>query len=132
MLNTYLYITWAAMYVICAACGILSVPLGLGIGLCVAFFVPPGILIGLAVKKRDRRALGLVQGISLGWLILTTVLVILNIFSVAMSELAGSILYYMLAVLCSPMVCGTYWTIAMFGWACLLVVCIQKRKQLKK
>ncbi len=125
MNNTILYILWAAMYVICGVLGVHPIPGWVGILACIGFFVPPAVLLW----RRDGKNLQLIRNLSLLWLGLTLILLILNILTVAMSAAAGDVLYYILVLVSSPMVCGGYWVIALFGWACLLMTSLKLLKK---
>ena len=128
MSSKILYTAWGGLYLLCGALGVFSVPDWVGILACVVFFVPPVILL---CRARDGKTVRIIRNLSILWLAVTVVLLILNILSVAMTELAGTVLYYMLVVLSAPMVCGQYWLIALFGWACLLVGSLQMCKKRK-
>jgi hypothetical protein len=54
-------------------------------------------------------------------LIVATVLIMLNFLSATMSKAWGDVLYVMLVVFAAPLVCGQYWVLTLFGWACLMV-----------
>ena len=125
-MNLYLYIVWGILYLICAALGVFSVPGWVGLVMCLVFFVPPTILLYRAPSRKTALT---VRNLSIAWLALTVLLLILNILSVSMSEQSGTVLYYMMVVLTAPMICGGNWLLAIFLWACLLVV---SRKILKK
>lgn len=129
MNNVILYALWGGLYLLCAALGLFAVPPAVGILFCLLFFVPPAILL---YQARDAKCVRLVRNLAVGWLAVTVVLLILNILSVMMTALTGTVLYYMLVVLTAPMVCGQYWLIALFCWACLLVVSLQRLKNMKK
>ena len=53
------------------------------------------------------------------------VLLIANFLSVLGSELLGNILYYVLVIVSTPMVCGQYWVISLFLWAYLMIACMK-------
>ena len=59
----------------------------------------------------------------------TLVLLVANFFSVLASEAVGNVLYAVLVVLSSPMVCSQYWVLSMFAWACLLMATFLKPKK---
>ena len=56
-------------------------------------------------------------------------MLVVNVLSVLRSQLLGNILYYMLVILSSPMVCSGYWALSLFLWACLLVYSLQQLKK---
>ena len=129
MNNKLLFLLWAALYSLCGALGFIAEP-GPAAGilmtmLSVVFFLPPLLLI----RSGKRTAVALVRNLSAIWLVLTVLLIIGNIASVNDSILVGNILYSLLIVISSPMICGRYWVIALFGWAYLL---FDSMNQLKK
>ncbi len=132
MTKTYLYILWAVLYAGCAALGIFNAPPWAGISGCIAFFIPPAVLLWRAAKGKDRKQLQLLRSLSLIWLGMTLVLLILNILSVAMTETAGTVLHYLLVVLPSPMFCGQQWIVTIFLWACVLMTTLQQLRKTKK
>ncbi len=130
MSNKQLYILWVVLALLCAALTLVSLPGWVGLAAGVAFFAPPAVLVHRASRAEDMKTLALIQKLALAWLTLTLVLLVLNILSVAMSAMLGTVLYYLLAVLTVPMVCCGSWVLAIFAWACLFVTCLQQlRKQ---
>ena len=125
-MTLYLSITWGVLYLICAALGVFSVQGWVGLLMCLLFFLPPAALL---YRKPSRRTVLTLRNLSIAWLGLTVFLLVLNILSVTMSEQAGTVLYYTMAVFTAPMLCGGNWLLAIFLWACLLVV---SQKILKK
>lgn len=124
-----LFTLWGVLYAVCAALGFAADP-GAAAGilmtiLSIAFFLPPLLLI----RSGKRPALELVRNLSAIWLVATVLLIIGNIASVNDSVLVGNILHCLLVVISSPMICGRYWVIALFGWAYLL---LDSMNQLKK
>ena len=132
MLNTYLYIIWIFFYMLCAALGVLGLPGWVGIVACLLFFLPPALLLHGAGKAGDRRSVARIRNISLAWLGLAVLMIILNIATVYMSETAGAVLYYAMAVLCAPLVCGEYWILSLFLFACLLMSSLRLLKEMKR
>ena len=127
-MNLYLYIAWGVLYLVCAALGVFPVQGWVGTLMCLVFFAPPAILL---YRAPNRKTVQQVRNLSIAWLALTVFLLILNILSVSMSEQAGTILYYMMVVLTAPMICGGNWLLAIFLWACLLVVSRNILKKMK-
>lgn len=127
-----LFALWGGLFVLCAALGFIPAPAGilkaLLVLLAVAFFVPPMLLIRRSREQHDRRTLTLIRNLAIASLVLTVVLIIANFLSIAASETLGSILYSMLIIVSSPMVCGRYWVLSLFLWACLLFAAGPKRK----
>ena len=128
---------WAAMFLLCAGLGFIPLPTG---GLkafmvitAVAFFIPPALLIRDAVNRKRpyRDMLLLIRNLSLFSLIATTVVLLLNFLSVTWPEFVGNGLHGLLVVISTPMICGQYWLISLFLWACLLMVCLKYLRKTK-
>jgi hypothetical protein len=141
-LNKYLLLAiWAGMFILCAVLGYLPAQEGankwLLIFFAVAFFVPPALLIYKSRQERDGKMLRLVRIISMVVLIATVVLLLVNLLSIALilvmpeetALILGDVLYYMLILVSTPMVCGQYWGIGLVGWAALLWSCILARQK---
>lgn len=129
-----LLVLWAAMFILCAALGFIPLPTsGLKvfmIAAAVTFFIPPALLIRWAVnrKRPHRDTLLLIRNLSLISLVATTVVLLLNFLSVGWPGFVGDGLYALLVVISTPMVCGQYWLVSLFLWACLLMVCLKYLK----
>lgn len=123
-----LYALWGGLYILCAALGFIPEPAGfvraLLTMLSLGFFVPPALLLYDARKTGDRYTPALVRNLSALSLLLTLVLLVVNVLSVMNSEAVGNILYGILVIVTSPMVCSGYWVLSMFCWACLLLTAI--------
>ena len=134
MSNTVLFALWGALYVLCAGMGFISNPgewLQFGmLLLSVAFFIPPMVLIHRSDKTGDRRTLQLVRNLSLAWLIAASVLLVGNFLSVLSSQWLGDLLYGLLIIVASPMVCSGYWALTIFLWAWLFWDCRSKLKKM--
>ncbi len=128
MSNTLLYIVWAVLYLGCAALGVFNAPDWAGILGCIGFFIPPALILWQAGQKKDKKNLRIIRNLAILWLSMTLLLLILNILSVGMSELAGNVLYYTMVVVSSPMVCGQKWIIAMFLWSYVLMASLKHLK----
>ena len=126
MKKSVLLALWAALFVLCALLGFFRQPEGalqpLLTVLSVLFFAPGAILLRQASRKPDRPTVLLVRNLSALSLLLTMVLLVLNMLSVTGSQWLGDMLYYVLVIVSSPMVCSGYWALSLFLWACLLVV----------
>ena len=132
MKKSVLYALWGGMFALCAGLGFIPEPEGFVKGLLtvlsVAFFIPPFLLIHQSAGK-DRKTLNLILNLSIASLVLTVVVLVLNLMTLTASETVGNILYYILVIVSSPMVCSQYWALGLFLWACLMIVCT---KELKK
>jgi len=128
----YLYTAWGVLFALCALMGLFREDLptlkGFGTFLSVVFFLPPAAVLYRALKQereQDRLLVRNLAALSLG---LTLVLLVLNFLSVLGSRYLGDLLYYLLAVVSAPMVCGGYWVLSLFGWACLLAAALRRGK----
>lgn len=125
------YIAWVAGFIICAALGFIREPQGALKGFLVALavihFVPPCVLLVRGDRQDHKRILWL----SFLWLGLTLLLLVFNIGSFAASEVVGETLYGILILVSSPMVCGQYWIISLFLWACLMTGALSKLRKRK-
>jgi hypothetical protein len=133
MSNTVLYALWGGLYALCAGLGFVTGP-GEGLQflmtvLSLALFVPPFLLNYRAAKAGNRRTLELVRNLSLGWLVVTSLLLVGNFLTVFASEWVGNLLYSLLIIACSPLVCSGSWALAIFCWACVF---FDARSKLKK
>ena len=120
-----LYTLWGAMFIICAALGFIPRTLDafavVSTCLSLGFFLPPALLLYQAGKQQNRDTLKLIRNLSLASLLLTLALLVLNLLSALQSEFLGNVLYGMLIILSTPMVCSGYWVLSLFLWACLLM-----------
>lgn len=128
-----LILLWYSAFIVCALLGFIPEPQGfwkfLFITLSLLFFVPGFCLLVWAQRREDVQTIRRIRNLSILWLCVTTVLILLNFASALMSELAGSILYGVLVVLSAPMVCGQYWVLSLFLWACLLFAALSMLKK---
>ena len=135
---------WVGMFILCAVLGYLPPQEGANKWLLVffalAFFVPPALLVYQSRKEKDGKMLRLVRTVALVVLIATVVLLIVNLMSIALmlvmpedtALVVGDVLYDLLILVSTPMVCGQYWGIGMVGWAALLWSSILVLQGLKK
>lgn len=125
MKKSYLFALWGGLFTLCAALGFIPEPSGvlklLMTLLSVAFFVPGALLLRLAHQQSDRNLALLVRNLAAASLALTAALIIANFLSALGSELLGNILYSILIIVSSPMVCSRYWALSLFLWACLMI-----------
>ena len=54
--------------------------------------------------------------------LLTLLALVLNVLSAMGTVTMGNVLFAVLIVVSSPMVCSGYWALSLFLWACLLIV----------
>ena len=128
-----IWILWAVLYVLCTVCAFFSVASGALSGLflllSLGFFVPPAFLIYMAVQNQWPKILRIIRNLSLLSLGLTLVTILLNFLSIQASEAWGMVLYWLLILVSTPMICSQVWVVGLFGWALLLFTCL---KYLKK
>jgi hypothetical protein len=125
MNTTAYYALWAGLFLLCAGLGFIPEPQGFGkfclVLLSIGFFIPPALLLRHAEKKNDTLNIRLVRNLAFTSLVLTLVLIIANFMSILAPEAVGNILYTLLAIVSAPMICGQYWVVSLFGWACLML-----------
>ena len=113
----------------CAGLGFIPEPTGflkvLLVMLSIGFFVPGFLLLNLASKTGDSHTLTLIRNLCALSLALTVVLLVANFLSVLGSEILGDILYYVLVIVSTPMVCSQYWVLSLFLWAYLMIASIK-------
>ena len=130
------WLSWLYMFILCAVLGFIPSPTGffkvLLALVAAGFFIPGFVLLVKADHRDDLKCIRTVRNIAIGALCLATVLIMLNFLSATMSALWGYAFYVMLVVLASPLVCGQYWVLALFGWACLMVYAISLLRRRKK
>ena len=131
--NKLYYIIWAALYVLCAGLSFIPEPAGALKGfmtaLSLGFFVPPAVILYRAVRAQRYQTVALIRYLSLGSLVLTFVLLLLNFLSFGASAAAGSMVYWLLILASVPMVCSGAWILSLFLWACLLMVSLKFRNK---
>ena len=130
MNKTSFYSVWAGIYILCAGLSFIPEPAGflkfLMIALSLAFFIPPACLLHRAKQEGDNFTVKLVRNLSLASLALTVLVLIVNLLTFMAPEAVGNFLYVLLVLVSVPMVCGQYWVLGLFCWACLLMVSLKK------
>lgn len=130
MKEKLLYAVWAALYILCVGLGFIQEPEGLGkavlVLIAIGFFVPGGILLYDGIRSQNRKAVKRIRIICLLSLGLTLGMLLLNLVSFAFPETWGEPLYELLLLVSAPMICGQYWVMSMFLWACLLFCSFKK------
>jgi hypothetical protein len=134
MKNTkLLWYLWAIAYVICTVCAFFPVASGPVTGLfllfSLGFFVPPAFLIYNAVQNKQPKTLRLIRNLSLISLGLTLAAILLNFVAFEASRAWGYVLYWILILVSTPMVCSQVWVVGLFGWAMLLFICLHYLKR---
>ncbi len=117
-----IWLWWLYLALFCCILGFIPEPDGLVKALTVlagvSFFIPGAILLVQGNRKNCRR----IFFISLASLVLTTLSIILNFASILMPRFWGTVLYIVMGILSTPMLCCRIWVISLFGWACFLVI----------
>lgn len=125
-----LFALWGGLYALCAGLGFIPAPAGvlkaLLAVLAVAFFVPPLMIV---YGKSNRHTLQLVRNLAAWWLVLTTALLVINFMSAAAPVHLGDLLYAVLVIVSSPMICGQYWVLSLFGWAFVMFAAMVQLKK---
>lgn len=124
MKNSHLFALWGVLYILCAGLGFIPEQTGfvkyLLAACAIIFFVPGFVLLYRGITAGDRKLTCLIRNLALVSLLLTTVLLIANIVSALWPVLLGNILFALLVLISAPMLCGQYWVLSLFLWACLL------------
>ena len=121
---------WGGLFILCAGLGFIpgfsqNVSAGAQAvltALSLLFFVPPAWLLYSAQKRKDVNTLKLVRRIAALSLGLTLLVLVMNVLSAVSSVTVGNVLFAVLIVVSSPMVCSGYWALSLFLWACLLLL----------
>ena len=139
-----LFAAWIGMYIMCAVLGFLPPQEGankwLLVVIALLFFVPPALLVYQGWKQKKDQQMKIVQRISLIVVIATVTMLVFNLLSVALiivmpeetALVLGDVLYDLLILVSTPMLCGQYWGIGLVGWVVLMWCCISLRQMLKK
>ena len=131
MKKTAIYIVWAVLYCLCVGLGFVENPTGAGkvglVALGVLFFAPPFYLVFWAKKEQSRKTLLALRLVSMGVLLLSMILLVLNFLSVYFSAHTGLVLYVLLVMFTPPMSCSQQWFLSLFLWACLWMLTRQKK-----
>ena len=128
-----IWMIWAAAYVTCTVCGFFPVApgalTGLFLLLSLGFFVPPAVLIYKAVDHKWPKILRVIRNLSIISLSLTLVTILLNFVAFEASKAWGLVLYWILILVSTPMICSQVWVIGLFGWSVLLFTCLTYLKK---
>ena len=132
MIRKLLFALWGVLFSLCAGLGFIPEPGGIMATVLTGFallaFLPPCVLLYLAVKTGNRSDLLLIRNLSALSLGATLVLLVAN-FSLALrSEALGTFLHYALTVVSTPMVLSGHWALSLFLWACLLMGSLKELK----
>ena len=130
MQEAVLYGIWGALYILCVGLGKVEDPQGFGKVLLVftalIFFLPGALLLYKSKRNGKQKHVKAVRIISIVSLSVTLITFIANLLSVNASAQTGQILYDLLILVSAPMICGQYWIMSLFLWACLLSASFMK------
>ena len=119
-----LYFIWALLYAICAALGFYGETEGIGkvlfVLVALIFFLPGVGLLVLSYREKNKEILRRIRWISIVWLVLTFGLLIANVAVAVGTDKANNFLHILLTLCSAPMLCGQYYAMSLFLWACLL------------
>ncbi len=128
-----IWLSWLYLFILCAVLGFIPEATGVFKGLFAliagCFFIPGFVLLVKADHRDDTKTIRLVRNIAIAALIVSTVLIMLNFLSATMTKAWGDVFYVMLVVFASPLVCGQFWAVALFGWAFLMSYAISLLKK---
>ena len=132
MKKLYIYAVWGVLYGICVGLSFVTPENAFEKTLLVLtgliFFLPPAYLLWRAKKENCRKTLLVLRLISIAVLVSSTVLLMLNFLSVYWSARTGLVLYVLLAMFSPPTACMQSWALALFLWACVLMITLPTRK----
>lgn len=124
MTTKKLWLSWLYLYLLCAVLGFIPAPTGivwaLLMALAICFFVPGFMLVYRADRRDDEKTIRYVRLVCLIALGVSVLLILANMGTALLTKAWGDVLYVMLVVFASPLVCGQAWVLTLFGWACLL------------
>ena len=133
MIRKLLFALWAVLFSLCAGLGFIPEPEGLmaAVLTCISLvsFLPPWILLYRAGKSGSIADILLIRNLSALSLGMTLAALIANFLTAFSSETVGQILYYVLIIVSSPMVCSGHWATSLFLWACLLTISLKQSKR---
>lgn len=128
---------WAGMFILCAVLGFVKVSdtatKVLLVIFSLLFFVPPFADLWFSWQRRDQKEIRLIRSLCLVSLGGTLVLLVANVLTVLSSGYGlGNVLYFLLVVVSTPMICGQFWAYSLLLWAILLWSCMAALRKLKK
>ncbi len=133
MKKKVLFCLWAILYGICTALGFLGEVQGVGraflVLAAVIFFLPPAALMEQGIREQDKKLLRTLRILAALSLMLTLVFTVANVAVAVGAESTNALLHICLVLVSTPMLCGQYWVLSLFLWACLLFVSFLKPKK---
>ncbi len=125
------YGIWACLYILCVGLGFINDPQGVGKVLlvltAVSFFLPGAWL--LYEGRRNRKMLLRLRLVCLSSLVLTLIALVAFFLSAGGADAVNKVMFELLALVSAPMLCGQYWFLSLFLWACLLMGTFLKNKE---
>ena len=140
MTKKTLYTLWGGLYILCAGLGFIPGFAGTVspaaqsalTALALLFFLPPGWLLVQANREGDKVTLRRVRNLSALSLGLTLLVLVGGLFFTMAGDAVGIFFHVVLILVSSPMVCGGYWVVSLFLWACLLMVSLSTLRKHNK
>ena len=130
---TKLWITWGCLYLLCTACAFIAVDPGFLYGLfivfSIGFFIPGGMLLHYGITQNQQKLVKTIRLISIISLSLTVLMIVLNFLTARDSAAVGTVMYWLLILVSTPMICSQVWVLGLFGWAFLLMASILYNKK---
>ena len=135
MTEKRLYTLWFTLYILCTGLGFIpgfagSLPAWAKWGLMVValgFFVPPGVLVYRARREGNAPTLRRIRHLSALSLGLTLLTLVGGLAFAMAGEGVGVFFHVLLILVSTPMVCGGYWVVSLFLWACLGIASGKKK-----
>ena len=127
-----LYTAWGVLFILTVVLGFAypeaaGMEKGVLVTISVLFFLPPAMVL-LKSRRDGSHHRILLRNLSLGSLLGTLVLLVLNLCSVGWPSAVGMGLHAALTVVSAPMVCSNFFVLPLFLWACLLMGALSKKK----
>ena len=131
-MTLFLSCTWAVLSILCASLGFMVNPTG-GVKVALVIisvlcFVPGAMLLAEGYRKESRKTVVTVRWICLVSLILTVIfLVVFFLCAAFASEAVVNVIFVILTLVSTPMLCSQYWALSLFLWGCLLSATFLKK-----
>lgn len=131
-MTLFLSCAWAVLSILCAALGFMVNPTG-GVKialiiLSVLCFVPGAMLLAEGYRKGSRKIVRAVRWICFVSLGLTVIFLVAFFLCAAFaSEAVVNVIFVILTLVSTPMMCAQYWVLSLFLWGCLLSATFLKK-----
>lgn len=127
------WIAWGILYLTCTLWGFIPSASGALYALLVltslGFFIPPALILHHAIVREEWMSVRIIRNLSIASLAATTIMIVFNFLSANYSDAVGTVLYWVLIIVSTPMVCSQVWIISLFAWAILMVVSISQLRK---